>query len=122
MRRILLRAKLDGARVTRLEPDYEGSLTLDPRFLEAAGIVPFEQVHVLNRENGSRLETYAIPGRRGSREVCLNGPAARAGLAGDRIVVLVYGQFEEAEMAGHHPRIVRLEPGNRLSRGPRKRR
>lgn len=122
MRRILLRAKLDGTRVTRLEPDYQGSLTLDPRLLEAAGIAPFEQVHVLNRENGSRIETYAIPGRSGSREACLNGPAARSGLPGDRIVVLAYGQLEESEMAGHRPRIVRLGPGNRLPRNHRKRR
>ena len=83
MQKMMLSGKIHTARITRCEIDYEGSLAIDPELLEQAEILPYEKILVSNRNNGSRLETYAIPGVRGSREFCLNGPAARLGKAGD---------------------------------------
>ena len=85
---------------------YRGSITLDPDFLDAAGISPWEKVLVANLENGERFETYAIAGERGSRVCCLNGATAHKGKAGDRVIVFTFCALTPEEAATHRPRIV----------------
>ena len=80
----LLKAKLHRVEVTQSDLNYEGSMAIDEEYLEMAGILPYEKILIVNNNNGSRIETYAIPAPRGSRTFCLNGAAARSGLAGDR--------------------------------------
>ncbi len=111
---ILLKSKLQRATVTQTELNYQGSLTLDRNLMEAAKLVPGERVQVLNLNNGSRLETYVIEGDRGSGTVCLNGPAARKGLVGDKIHVLSYAMYSEEEASGHEPKIVLLGENNSI--------
>ncbi len=118
MQRIVLKSKIHRATLTGTHPDYEGSITIDPILLEAADILPNEQVHVLNLNNGSRLVTYAIEGERGSGTMLLNGPAARLGLAGDIIVVVSYAHLNEAELAGHCPKIVKVDAKNQVTEKP----
>lgn len=119
MLRVLLTSKIHGGHVTGLKLHYEGSITLASDVLAAAGLLPFEQVHVLNLNNGQRFETYTIEGRPGSRAIELNGPAARLGMPGDPLVILAYGLAPEGETA--RPRIVRLDAGNRLPAKARRR-
>ena len=101
----LLRAKLHRIRVTEANLDYEGSLTLDPDDMEAVGIVPYERILCADVENGSRFETYAIAGRRGSHVCCLNGAAAHKGKVGDRLIVMAFAQVTPEESAGWTPRV-----------------
>lgn len=117
MQRILLKSKIHRATLTGTDIDYEGSITIDPILLEAADMLPNEQVHVLNLNNGSRIVTYIIEGERGSGVMMLNGPAARAGLSGDKVVVLTYANVDEKELANHKPRIVLVDEKNRLRNG-----
>lgn len=114
MQRLMLKSKIHRATLTGTDLDYEGSITVDPILLEAADILPNEQVHVLNLNNGSRLITYAIKGERGSGTMLLNGPAARAGMVGDMIVVLTYANVEESELNGYTPKVVKVDSKNRL--------
>ncbi len=114
MMRTLLKSKIHGATVTGKFLEYEGSIKIDERVLRAADIEPFELVHVLNLNNGARIETYAIAGRAGSGVVELNGPAARLGELSDRVIVLAYGIYPDGTRA--RPRIVRLGVGNRVGR------
>jgi aspartate 1-decarboxylase len=117
--RILLTSKIHGGHVTGLKLHYEGSITIAADVLAAAGLVPFEQVHVLNLNNGERFETYTIEGRRGSRAIELNGPAARLGMPGDPLVILAYGLAPAGEAA--RPRIVKLDARNRpVAKGARR--
>lgn len=95
----LLKSKLHRIRVTEANLDYEGSLTLDPDDMEAVGIVPYEKILVANVENGSRFETYAIAGRRGSHVCCLNGAAAHLGKVGDRLIVMAFAAATPEEAA-----------------------
>jgi len=113
MERLMLKSKIHRATLTGTDLDYEGSITVDANLLEAADILPNEQVHVLNLNNGSRIVTYAIEGPRGSGVMLLNGPAARSGLPGDMIVVLTYANVGENELANHRPRIVNVDKNNR---------
>ncbi|MGA2507609.1 MAG: aspartate 1-decarboxylase [Chitinispirillaceae bacterium] len=108
MQRMFLSAKIRDIRITALRPDYEGSILLDEEYMEKAGILPFEEVHVLNLNAGTRIITYAIKGKRGSGCVELNGPAARHGMVGDEVMVLTYLLLEPQEIAGHKPRIVSI--------------
>ena len=101
-----LKPKLHHVRVTEACLDYRGSLTLDPDFLDASGIAPFEKILVANLENGERFETYAIAGERGSRVCCLNGAAAHKGKVGDRVIVFAFCLLAPEEAAAHRPRIV----------------
>ena len=114
MERVMLKSKIHRATLTGTDLDYEGSITVDADLLDAADIIPNEQVHVLNINNGSRLVTYAIEGPRGSGTMLLNGPAARSGMIGDMIVVLTYANMNEEELANHRPRIVNVDKNNRL--------
>ena len=102
----LLKAKLHRIRVTEANLDYEGSLTLDPDDMEAVGIVPYEKILVADLENGSRFETYAIAGRRGSRVCCLNGAAAHLGKVGDRLIVMSFAEVSPEESAGWQPKVL----------------
>jgi aspartate 1-decarboxylase len=94
--------------------EYEGSLTVDPLLLEAASILPYEQVSVSNLNNGERFETYVIPGKRGSGEMVLNGPTARKGVKGDKVIVFCYEYFNEEELKSFKPRIVLVDENNRV--------
>jgi len=110
MYRMFLNGKIRDIRITRTNLEYEGSITLDEDYLERSGIQANEEVHVLNADTGSRLTTYVIVGRRGSGAVELNGPAARLGMPGDRIMVLSYAMLSPEEVAGHTPRIISVNP------------
>lgn len=112
MEKFLLKGKIHGAVVTGTRLDYEGSITVDSAILDAAGIEPYEMVHVLNANSGQRAETYAIEGKRRSGTVELNGPAARLGQPGDSVVILAYGIFAAGEKA--KPKIALLGPRNRV--------
>ncbi len=114
MFRLMLRSKIHRATVTDANLEYEGSLTVDPLLLEAAGILPYEQVSVSNLNNGERFETYVIPGKRGAGEMVLNGPTARKGLKGDKVIVFCYEYFNEEELKSYKPRIVLVDENNRL--------
>jgi aspartate 1-decarboxylase len=110
MLRVFLSAKIRDIRLTAVRPDYEGSITLDEEYMTKAGIQPFEEVHVLNLNTGSRIVTYAIPGPRGSGCVELNGPAARSGMTDDEVMVLSYAFLEPGEIGKHKPRIISINP------------
>ncbi len=116
MMRILCKSKIQRAIVTEANLNYEGSLTLDPLLMEAAGLVPFEQVHVLNLNNGARFETYLIEGERGSGTVCVNGAAVRLVQVGDPVIVLAYALLPEDELADFTARIVFVDENNRVVR------
>lgn len=108
--------KVHRATVTEANVDYEGSITLDPVLMEAAEILPYEQVHVLDVTNGARLETYAITGRRGSGDVCINGAAAKLVSAGDLVIVVTYRQMDDAEARHFAPPKVFVDSRNRVVR------
>lgn len=113
MRRTLFKSKIHRAVLTGADLEYEGSVAIDRDLLEAADLVPHEKVQVLNLENGSRLETYVIEAPAGSGRICLNGPAARHGLPGDRVIVISYAEYGEDEIEGHVPTVVRVDGRNR---------
>ncbi len=114
MQRVLLKSKIHRARLTGTDLDYEGSITVDRALLDAADILPGEQVHVLNLSNAARLITYAIEAEAGSGVVLLNGPAARLGAPGDLLIILAYGVYSEEEARSHRPRIVQVDALNRI--------
>lgn len=90
----VLKSKLAYVTITATELFYEGSITIDKDWMEKANINDNEQVHIVNSNNGDRLVTYAIPGKRGSKEICLNGPAARNGMIGDKLIIITYAQID----------------------------
>lgn len=108
----MFRAKLHRLRVTEADLYYEGSITVDAELLEASGILPYEKVQVVNVNNGARLETYTIPGSRGSRIVCLNGPAARLAARGDEVIVIAYAQMTPEEARRHKARVILVDADN----------
>ena len=105
----LLKSKLHRIKVTEAKLDYEGSFTLDPDDMEAVGILPYEKILCADVENGSRFETYAIAGRRGSHVCRLNGAAAHKGKVGDRLIVMSFGMFTSDEAAVWQPRVRRFD-------------
>ena len=114
MLRCMLTAKIHGATVTDANLNYEGSMTVDEALLDITGIRPYEQVRVSNLYNGERFETYIIPGTRNSGVICLNGPTARKGLKGDKIMIFSYGYYTEEEIMNLCPVIIRLDEKNRV--------
>lgn len=114
MLRTVLAGKIHRATVTGACLDYVGSISVDADLLAAAGILPYEQVHVVNLNNGARLVTYAIEATPGSGAVVLNGAAARLAAPGDRVIVLAYAQATTAELLGHAPRVVLVDADNRI--------
>ena len=108
----MLTGKIHLARITACELDYEGSLEIDPQILEQANILPYEKILVVNRNNGERLETYAIPGKAGSKVFCLNGPAAHKGNVGDVITIMAFSVLDDAEARTYEPVVVVLNSSN----------
>ena len=118
MRRHLMKSKIHRATITSADLHYEGSLTLDRELMAAADLVEFEEIHVVNVHNGQRFTTYVIPGAPGSGVVQLNGAAARLGMPGDLVILIAYGEAEEAEVAAHRPAVVFVDSANRPVRTP----
>ena len=116
MRRSMMKSKLHRATVTGAELDYEGSLTIDANLLEAADILPFEEIHVWNVTRGSRLTTYAITGEPGSGVICVNGEGAHLVKPGDIIIIATYTTLEDREARTHQPRVVLLDEQNRIKK------
>lgn len=112
----MLKSKIHRATVTGADVNYEGSITLDPVLMEAADILPYEQVHVVDVNNGARLVTYAIEGTPNSGDVVLNGAAARLVNVGDIVIVISYRDVPEDELRGYHPRLVYVDADNRITR------
>ena len=111
MQRTMMKSKIHRATVTGADIDYVGSITLDPELMRLAELREFEQVHVLDIDNGARFETYAMVG--GPGDVILNGAAARLVEPGDRVIVITYAAYDEAELAAYEPRIVHVDEDNR---------
>src|SRR5262252_5671870 len=115
MQRTMLKSKIHRATVTDCDLHYVGSITVDPDLLEAADIREFEQVAVVDVNNGARFETYTIAGERGSGDMKVNGAAARLVHRGDTIIVISYGSYDEADLERYVPRVVHVEaPSNRI--------
>jgi aspartate 1-decarboxylase len=116
MLRTMCKSKIHRATVTGADLHYVGSITIDPVLMDAADLREYEQVQVVNINNGARFETYVIPGVPGRGEICLNGAAARLVQPGDRVIVISYAQYDEAEMASYEPSFVFVDEENRISR------
>ncbi len=114
MQRTMLKSKIHRATVTDSDLHYVGSITIDPDLLDAADILEHELVAVVDVDNGARFETYAIAGQRGSREIKVNGAAARMVHHGDTIIVISYGAYDEADLTRYVPRVVHVTRGNEI--------
>lgn len=108
----MFKSKLHQMKVTEANLMYEGSITIDQELLDVSDIMPYEKVQVVNITNGSRLETYTIPGERGSRVCCLNGAAARLTQVDDRIIIIAYAEMSPEEAKAHKPRVVIVDENN----------
>jgi aspartate 1-decarboxylase len=115
MLRTMLKAKIHRATVTDCDLHYVGSITIDPDLLDAAEILEHEQVAVVDVDNGARFETYTISGLRGSREIKINGAAARLVHRGDTIIVISYAQYDERELVDYRPRVVHVDAENEVA-------
>ena len=113
--RVMLKSKIHRARVTQANIDYEGSVSIDERLMEAADILPYEQVQVLNANNGARFETYAIEAEPDSGEIGIQGPAAHLASVGDIVIILTYRQVEEEEAHNYHPTLVYVDEKNAIT-------
>lgn len=116
MLRQMLLGKIHRAVVTGADVNYVGSITVDPVLLDAAGILPYERVQVVDVENGARLETYTIPGTPGKGEIQLNGAAARLVAVGDHVIIMAYATMTDDEAAAHRPKVVLVGEGNIIKR------
>ncbi len=114
MYRQLLRAKIHRVTVTDSCLEYEGSLTIDADLMDRAGILPYELVMVSNLNNGERFSTYALEGERGGGSVILNGPTARKGVIGDKVIIFCYEYYEEDEAKLHKPKIIQVDDHNHM--------
>jgi aspartate 1-decarboxylase len=112
--RMMLKSKIHRATVTDANINYEGSITIDSGLMQAADILPYEQVHVLNVNNGARFTTYAIEGKAGSGEICLNGAAARLAVKGDIVIILTYTEIPEDKLGNYKPRVVHVNQKNEI--------
>jgi aspartate 1-decarboxylase len=111
----MMKSKIHRATVTDANLDYVGSITIDRNLMDAADLLVNEQVHVVDIDNGARFETYVIEGDAGSGTICLNGAAARLVQPGDKVIVISYGLYDEAELENHVPRVVLVDDTNRPS-------
>ena len=120
----MMHGKIHRATVTEANLEYMGSITIDEDLLDAAGILPGERVQICNNNTGTRLETYTIPGKRGSGVICLNGAAARCTAIGDVVIIIAYAQMDEKEARALVPKVVMVDEKNRplKTRGPEKER
>ena len=112
MKLTMFKSKLHQMVITEANLNYEGSITIDQDLLDAAHLLPYEKVQVLNITNGSRLETYTIPGERGSRVCCMNGAAARLTQVGDRVIIISYAEMTPEEAKSYRPRTVVVDENN----------
>ena len=110
----MMHGKIHRATVTETNLNYVGSITIDEDLLDAAGILPGEKVRIVNNNNGARLETYTIPGKRGSGVICLNGAAARCALEGDIVIIIAYAQMDEKEAKALEPKVVLVDKRNHI--------
>ena len=111
----MLKGKIHRATVTQAELDYVGSITIDTDLLNASGIREYEQVQIVNINNGARLSTYTIAGESGSGVICLNGAAARHVQVHDKIIIMCYAQLNESEVESHKPLVVFVDTNNKIS-------
>jgi aspartate 1-decarboxylase len=114
MERIMCKSKLHRATVTQAELYYEGSVTIDADLMDAADIVPYEKIQVVNINNGSRFESYAIEGRRRSGTICINGAAARNAAVGDEIIIITYANYTEEELKNFKPTLILMDKENKI--------
>jgi len=112
----MLKSKLHRAKVTEANLNYEGSITIDVALMEAADIVPYEQVAIYDVNNGERFTTYAIEGEKGTGIICLNGAAARKVAVGDLIIIATYAVMEEGDIPTWRPRCILLDGENRIKK------
>lgn len=115
MRLTMLKGKIHRATVVQAELDYVGSITIDEDLLEAAGILEYEKVQIVDVNNGNRFETYTIAGERGSGLICLNGAAARCVQVGDKVIIMCYCEMDREEAKGHKPSVVFVNETNKIS-------
>ena len=120
MKRTLLKSKIHRATVTEADLNYEGSITIDRRLMDAADIVEYEQVEVYDITNGNRLTTYAISGEPGSGVICLNGAAARLVEVGDLVIICTYADYSDEERANYEPVVIQVNEKNRRRRARRR--
>lgn len=114
MNRIMFKSKIHRARITQADLYYEGSLTVDEELMEAADLLPYEKVAIVNINNGERFETYLIKGERGSRTICLNGAAARKAAVGDQVIIISYTTLSDEEARTYKPTIVLVDDNNNI--------
>jgi aspartate 1-decarboxylase len=116
MQRTMMKSKIHRGTVTDADLHYRGSITIDRDLMDAADLLEYEQVHVVDIDNGSRFETYVIEGPRGSGVICVNGAAARLVQRGDRVIVISYASYDQAELASYEPTVVHVDAANRIER------
>ncbi|MEW9669800.1 aspartate 1-decarboxylase [Ammoniphilus sp. 3BR4] len=114
MLRTMMNAKIHRATVTEANLNYVGSITIDTDLIEAVDILPNEKVQIVNNNNGARLETYVIPGPRGSGVICLNGAAARLVQPGDKVIIISYCQLTNEEAKRHQPKVAVMDENNKI--------
>jgi aspartate 1-decarboxylase len=114
MQRSMMKSKIHRATVTDANLAYMGSVTIDQALMDAADLLEYERVHVLDINNGARFETYVIAGQRASGTICLNGAAARLVQPGDKVIIISYGQYEDAELSEYHPVVVNVDDDNAM--------
>jgi len=114
MHRRMMKSKVHRATVTDANLHYVGSVTVDQDLMDAADLLEYEQVAIVDIDNGARLETYVIAGERGSGDICLNGAAARLVSPGDRVILISYAEYDDAELAHHEPTIVHVDTANAI--------
>ncbi|MCX5692872.1 MAG: aspartate 1-decarboxylase [Candidatus Omnitrophica bacterium] len=114
MFRTIYKSKIQGAIVTEANLEYVGSITIDEDLLDAADIIPNERVQVVNLNNGSRLETYVISGKKGSGTICMNGGTARWAVAGDRVLIISYAMMEAKDAVVFKPKVIFVNDKNKI--------
>ncbi|MBV7507110.1 aspartate 1-decarboxylase [Bacillus sp. sid0103] len=114
MFRTMMNGKIHRATVTEANLNYVGSITIDENILDAVGMIANEKVQIVNNNNGARLETYIIPGERGSGVICLNGAAARLVQKGDIVIIISYAVVAEEKLAAHKPKVAIMDENNRI--------
>ena len=114
MNRQMLRAKIHRIAVTECDVEYEGSLTLDPEIMQAAGMVPYERIDIYDVDNANRFSTYLIEGEKGSGDCCVNGAAARLVSHGDKLILASYCTLDDDQLEGHAPIVVLIGEGNEI--------
>jgi len=114
MYRTILKSKIHRARVTDANLNYDGSLSIDPKLMEKADILPYEKVDVVNINNGQRFSTYAIKGKENSGEICLNGAAARLGEVNDLVIIITYISLPNEEIPNHNPIVIMVDENNKI--------